>query len=187
MSHDWPGNVRELENTMEQAVALASGPILQEGDVLPNLEYDLRARLPGDSELMTLEELERRAIFLALQQTTGNMQAAARLLGIGKTTLYGNVKQFGLGPATKATSTSNEVVRMESFLICTNSMCRYLVNLLERVQVLERSKLVIDECPECGHPWSSACPFCGRPLEAIRRGNLSRCLHCKESLQPMAT
>jgi DNA-directed RNA polymerase subunit RPC12/RpoP len=52
--------------------------------------------------------------------------------------------------------------------------------------VLERSKLVIKECPECGHPWSSDCPFCGRPLEAIKRGKLSRCLRCNRELQPDA-
>ncbi len=76
---------------------------------------------------------------------------------------------------------------MESFLICTNPGCRYIINLLEGAQVLHRSRLVIDECPECGHPWSSYCPFCGRPLEVIRRGRLFHCLHCKENLQPTAT
>jgi predicted amidophosphoribosyltransferase len=75
---------------------------------------------------------------------------------------------------------------MEYFLICTNTKCRFIVNLREGAQVLERSKLVIDECPECGHPWSSCCPFCGRPLEAIRRGNLSHCLHCGRELRPDA-
>jgi len=53
---------------------------------------------------------------------------------------------------------------MECFLICTNAKCRMIVDLGEGGQVLERSKLVIDECPECGHPWSSQCPFCGCPL-----------------------
>ncbi len=76
---------------------------------------------------------------------------------------------------------------MEYFLICANPKCRYLINLREGAQVLERSKLVLDECPECGHPWSSYCPFCGRPLEAIRQGNLSHCLHCNKSLGPMPT
>jgi tRNA(Ile2) C34 agmatinyltransferase TiaS len=52
--------------------------------------------------------------------------------------------------------------------------------------VLENSKLVIKKCPECGHPWSSDCPFCGRPLEAIGRGNLSRCLRCNRELRPDA-
>jgi two-component system response regulator HydG len=187
MAYDWPGNVRELENTIERAVALTTSSILQGSDVLPDLEYESAARLPGDNELVPLGELERRAIFLALRQTGGDKQAAARLLGIGKTTLYRKLEQYARGPATQARSTFKEVFRMESFLICTNPKCRYLINLRDGAQVLERSKLVIDECPECGHAWSSYCPFCGRPLEAIQRGDLSHCLHCNEKLRPTAT
>jgi hypothetical protein len=77
---------------------------------------------------------------------------------------------------------SEGLLSMEYFLICTNPRCRFIVNLREGAQVLERSKLVIDECPECGHPWSSYCPFCGRPLEATRRGDFYHCLNCKENL-----
>ncbi len=73
----------------------------------------------------------------------------------------------------------------ESFLICTNPKCRYLVDLREGNQVLDRSSLVIAECPECGYPWSSSCPFCGRRLKATRRGNISHCAHCKKKLLPL--
>ena len=73
---------------------------------------------------------------------------------------------------------------MEYFLICTNAECRFIVNLREGGQVLERSQLVVDECPECGRPWSSSCPFCGRPLEVIQWGNLSHCLRCGRDLRP---
>jgi ribosomal protein L37AE/L43A len=75
---------------------------------------------------------------------------------------------------------------MEHFLICTNPRCRYIVDLREGAQVLERSNLIIAECPECGLPWSSLCPFCGRQFEAIRRGNLSYCSHCGKELAPVA-
>src|SRR5258708_872591 len=80
----------------------------------------------------------------------------------------------------------DKLLSMEYFLICTNAKCRLIVNLRESAQVLERSKLVIDECPDCGHPWSSYCPFCGRPLEVTRRGNLSQCLFCGRDLRPDA-
>jgi DNA-binding NtrC family response regulator len=100
MSHDWPGNVRELENAIERAVALSNGPILRESDVLPDFEYESAPRLPRDNELMPLEELERRAIFLALRQTCGDKQAAARLLGVGKTTLYRKLEEYVRGPST---------------------------------------------------------------------------------------
>jgi len=94
MSYDWPGNVRELENAVERAVALGSGPILHVGDLPSNLQYASVERMPESDELVPLEELERRAIFRALRETGGDKLAAARLLGIGKTTLYRKLKQY---------------------------------------------------------------------------------------------
>jgi two-component system response regulator HydG len=94
MTYDWPGNVRELENAVERAVALGSGPILHVGDLPSNLQYASVERMPENDELVPLEELERRAIFHALRETGGDKLAAARLLGIGKTTLYRKLKQY---------------------------------------------------------------------------------------------
>ena len=94
MAYDWPGNVRELENAVERGVALGSGPILHVGDLPSNLQYTSAERLPENDELVPLEELERRAIFRALRETGGDKLAAARLLGIGKTTLYRKLKQY---------------------------------------------------------------------------------------------
>ncbi|HWG59835.1 MAG TPA: sigma-54 dependent transcriptional regulator [Candidatus Acidoferrales bacterium] len=95
IAYDWPGNVRELENAIERAVALGSGPILHVGDLPSNLQYGSSARLPQADELLPLEELERRAILRALREAGGDKLAAARLLGIGKTTLYRKLKQYG--------------------------------------------------------------------------------------------
>ena len=94
MAYDWPGNVRELENAIERAVALGSGPVLQVSDLPSNLHYGSTERLPGAEELVPLEELERRAIYRALRETSGDKLAAARLLRIGKTTLYRKLKQY---------------------------------------------------------------------------------------------
>ena len=94
MAYDWPGNVRELENAVERAVALGSGPILQVGDLPSNLQYGTQERLPDKDEFLPLDELERRAILRALREAGGDKLAAARLLGIGKTTLYRKLKQY---------------------------------------------------------------------------------------------
>ena len=94
MAYDWPGNVRELENAIERAVALGSGPILHAGDLPTNLQYSSGERLPQNDELLPLDELERRAILRALKESGGDKLAAARLLGIGKTTLYRKLKQY---------------------------------------------------------------------------------------------
>jgi len=95
LAYDWPGNVRELENAIERAVALGSGPILHVGDLPTNLHYNAGERISHmTDELVPLEEMERRAIFRALQEAGGDKLAAARLLGIGKTTLYRKLKQY---------------------------------------------------------------------------------------------
>lgn len=96
MAYDWPGNVRELENAIERAVAIGSGPIVHVGDLPSNLHYPSAERLPDKDELLPLEELERRAILRTLRETGGDKLAAARLLGIGKTTLYRKLKQYSL-------------------------------------------------------------------------------------------
>jgi len=98
MAYDWPGNVRELENAVERAVALGSGPILHLGDLPSNLQYKSDEKPLEADELLPLEDLERRAIFRALRETNGDKLAAARLLGIGKTTLYRKLKQYDAEP-----------------------------------------------------------------------------------------
>jgi DNA-binding NtrC family response regulator len=94
-SYDWPGNIRELENAIERAVALGSGPILHSGDLPSNLQYgSVVEHPPATDEIVTLEEMERRAILRALSEANGDKLVAARLLGIGKTTLYRKLKQY---------------------------------------------------------------------------------------------
>jgi two-component system response regulator HydG len=101
-AYDWPGNVRELENAIERAVALGSGPILHVGDLPSNLQYGAMERMPQSGDLVPLKETERRSIMRALRETAGDKLAAAKLLGIGKTTLYRKLKQYEQrgGPGT---------------------------------------------------------------------------------------
>jgi two-component system response regulator HydG len=108
MRHDWPGNVRELENSMERACALSSGPVLHLGDLPTQLqEQGLEARRSagvisatesnsGAPELKTLADLERDAILGAIRVLKGDKLQAAKLLGIGKTTLYRKLKEYGI-------------------------------------------------------------------------------------------
>src|ERR1700682_5898076 len=94
IAYDWPGNVRELENAIERAVALGSGPILHVGDLPSSLQYPTTERAPEKDEILPLEELERRAILRTLRETGGDKLSAARMLGIGKTTMYRKLKQY---------------------------------------------------------------------------------------------
>ena len=110
MRYDWPGNVRELENSVERACALSSGPVLHLGDLPTQLQQqglqqtlDARRAAAGDPaqedgapELKTLADLEREAILGAIRTLNGDKLQAARLLGIGKTTLYRKLKEYGI-------------------------------------------------------------------------------------------
>jgi len=107
MRYDWPGNVRELENSVERACALSSGPVLHLGDLPTQLQQQgLDAqRVPAAGEpreeakppeVKTLAELEKDAILGAIRTLNGDKLQAAKLLGIGKTTLYRKLKEYGI-------------------------------------------------------------------------------------------
>ncbi len=97
MAYDWPGNVRELENCIERAVALASGPALGKGDISVGLRKAHERFVPELSaeEVVPLLEVEKIAILRAIVKARGDKLLAARLLGIGKTTLYRKLKEYG--------------------------------------------------------------------------------------------
>jgi transcriptional regulator with PAS, ATPase and Fis domain len=97
-AHDWPGNVRELQNAIERAVALSSHNVLIADDFESIPGAAIRPGAVDTNELVPLAELERRAIMHALRETEGDKLAAARLLGIGKTTLYRKLKEYGCAP-----------------------------------------------------------------------------------------
>jgi transcriptional regulator with PAS, ATPase and Fis domain len=94
MAHDWPGNVRELENAIESAVALSSDNILTVDDLASVPNGASTVSFPRSNELLPLAETQRRAILHALLETGGDKLAAARLLGMGKTTLYRKLKEY---------------------------------------------------------------------------------------------
>ncbi len=96
-AYEWPGNVRELENAIERAVALGAGPTLHSADLPPNLQCAVPASIgptPLGDTLVPLEELERRTILRAMRESNGDKLMAARVLGIGKTTLYRKLKLY---------------------------------------------------------------------------------------------
>ena len=98
MAYDWPGNVRELENAIECAVALSPDSVLKVDDLASVPDGASAGSLPDSNELVPLAEIERRAVLHALRETGGDKLAAARLLGIGKTTLYRKLKQYATAP-----------------------------------------------------------------------------------------
>jgi DNA-binding NtrC family response regulator len=94
MQYDWPGNVRELENSIQRAVALGSGPRLDLKDLPSTLVYRTESRTSA-RDTAKLQELERKAITEALEASGGDRARAAKILGIGKTTIYRKLKEYG--------------------------------------------------------------------------------------------
>jgi transcriptional regulator with PAS, ATPase and Fis domain len=111
---DWPGNVRQLEHTIQQMVAMNSGPWISLAELpsaIVNRGLERRKEntsglevnsvtLPQfdhpDQEVIPLAELEKRAILHALQRAKNDRTLAAVMLGIGRTTLYRKLKSYGL-------------------------------------------------------------------------------------------
>ncbi len=114
MEYDWPGNVRELQNAVERTCAMSSGPVLHTVD-LPTQLQDFRAHFQqratvsedaggqGQVEhgggIVSIADMEKQAILGTISQLNGDKLMAARLLGIGKTTLYRKLKEYGLTEA----------------------------------------------------------------------------------------
>jgi len=93
--YTWPGNIRELENVIERAVALASGPEIQVGDLpeyIRNLSVETYRR--HDSEFPTLEEQEKNYIKWVLDKCDGNKTKAAKIMGIDRVSLWRKIKRF---------------------------------------------------------------------------------------------
>jgi DNA-binding NtrC family response regulator len=95
MQYSWPGNVRELENTVQRALALSSGVRLEFNDLPSTLAYRSQSR-SDEGDTAKLRDLERQAIKEALDAVGGDRVRAAKLLGIGKTTIYRKLKEYGL-------------------------------------------------------------------------------------------
>jgi DNA-binding NtrC family response regulator len=99
LGYDWPGNVRELENCLERACALTTGPMIHLGDLSPSVSNLHSPHTLADanlgSKIVPMAEVEKQTILNAIAQLNGDKLMAARLLGIGKTTLYRKLKEYG--------------------------------------------------------------------------------------------
>jgi DNA-binding NtrC family response regulator len=84
MKYKWPGNVRELQNAIQFAMVHTKGRHIRPEDLpleLKNLDLQQPRRGPN-------RKLETETVTAALTQTAGNKAKAAKLLGVGRATLY---------------------------------------------------------------------------------------------------
>ena len=90
LAYQWPGNVRQLRNVIDSAVVMA------EGDEILPMDLGLRDAGTGQLESLKIDFWERKLVQEALSRTSGNVPEAAKLLGIGRATLYRKIEEFGI-------------------------------------------------------------------------------------------
>ena len=90
LSYQWPGNVRQLRNVIDSAVVMSEG-----NTILPD-DLGLRDTNTGELETLRLDFWERKLIKESLTRTGGNVPEAAKLLGLGRATLYRKIEEYGI-------------------------------------------------------------------------------------------
>jgi two-component system response regulator HydG len=99
LAYDWPGNVRELENCLERTCAFTSGTLIHVNDLPPAIARIAvvssdNGNTALQSRIVPMAQLEKQSILSAIAELNGDKLQAARLLGIGKTTLYRKLKDY---------------------------------------------------------------------------------------------
>ncbi|HLY99186.1 MAG TPA: sigma-54 dependent transcriptional regulator [Candidatus Angelobacter sp.] len=102
MNHNWPGNVREMRNTLERAVIVCEGPLVEPRHLPPNFGASgLKPAAIADGDGIrvqvgtTVEEAEKQLILKTLAAASNNKTRAAEILGISLKTLHNKLKEYG--------------------------------------------------------------------------------------------
>ncbi len=114
VNYEWPSNVRELENAIERSVIIAAGRQIELSDLPEVISRSAagatafvrheRATAAGEGRAFgieiempsTFEEIEKQVIVATLDYTAGDKSRAARLLNIGRKTLYRKLGEYGI-------------------------------------------------------------------------------------------
>ncbi|MGH4138151.1 sigma-54-dependent Fis family transcriptional regulator [Clostridium sp.] len=96
INYNWPGNVRELQNVMQLVLNVAENNSVLTSKNLPSYinEMENIGELSGAKQIYTLEQIEKNAIMQTLMDVNDNIAAAARVLGIGRSTLYRKMEKY---------------------------------------------------------------------------------------------
>jgi two-component system response regulator HydG len=96
MEYRWPGNVRELRTAVEHGVVLASGKLIEPGDLPVAIREGSGLKTSSKADLpLKLDEVKQSAIDAALEKSGQNISKAAKVLGISRRTLHRRLADSG--------------------------------------------------------------------------------------------
>jgi DNA-binding NtrC family response regulator len=106
-NYSWPGNVREVRNTLERAVIVCEGGVIESKHLPPGFGQPTVRTSSEDPDAVhlgvgtTVEEAEKLLILKTLESTSNNKTRAAEILGISLKTLHNKLKEYGSAQAEK--------------------------------------------------------------------------------------
>src|SRR5580700_4214638 len=107
-NYSWPGNVRELRNTLERAVIVCEGAVIETKHLPPGFGQNTIRTSSEDSDAIhlgvgtTVEEGERQLILKTIEATSNNKTRPAVILGISLKSLHNKLKEYGNAAADAA-------------------------------------------------------------------------------------
>ncbi|MDR3714899.1 MAG: sigma-54 dependent transcriptional regulator [Puia sp.] len=94
-SYHYPGNVRELQYTIERAVIMADGDVLQAKDLIFS-PIESSGSIPDEPQELKLSTIEKNAILKVIEKHNGNISKAAKELGLTRTALYRRLSKYDI-------------------------------------------------------------------------------------------
>jgi len=104
IQYPWPGNVRELKSTLEYAFVACQGSMIGPEHLPPNILNMENPHKTSEPSSVGLDEIKKRRLIDALQQSGGNQSEAARILGISRTSVWNQIKKYGVKLARESAS-----------------------------------------------------------------------------------
>lgn len=93
-SYSWPGNIRELKNSIESAVVMARGKMIDIDDLPTQLRHEVKGKSVSIEFPTTMEDVEKKVILEAIGYCSGNKTKAAEMLDIGRKTLHRKLAEW---------------------------------------------------------------------------------------------
>ena len=96
MQHAWPGNVRELKSAFEYAFVSSQGPVITPLDLPPQMFSNKPKPASVEIDAQDLNAIKQQRLIDALRASDGNQAKAARMLGISRTSVWKQIKRYGI-------------------------------------------------------------------------------------------